>query len=137
MSEQTINSQQSLDAYIEHLKNQYDKHKYLRVTVKTGKQRSLSQNAALQLYCNHIAQALNDGGFDFRQSLRQDIDVPWSGTMAKDYLWRPVQKIVTGHDSTTKPERHQYGEIYEILNRHLSDRFGIYVPFPSKESKHG
>ena len=137
MSEQTINSRQSLDAYIEHLKNQFDKHKYLRVAVKTGKQRSSTQNAALHLYCNHVAQALNDAGYDMRRTIKRDIDIPWTGEQVKNLIWRPIQKAVTGHDSTIKPERHQYGEIYEIINRNLSSKLGQFIPWPSKESKNG
>ena len=134
MSEVVINSQQSLDAYIEHLKGQFDKHKYLRVDVKTGKQRTLTQNASLHLYCGHVAEALNDGGFDFRLSLKTDIEVEWETLMVKKYMWKPIQKVMTGHESTIKAERKQYGEIYETLSRHISTRFGIFVPWPCKET---
>jgi len=131
---QVINSQQSLDAYIEHLRGQFDKHKNLRVDLKTGKQRSLTQNAALHLYCQHMAEALNDAGHDFRVLVKDDIDVPWSPELVKDYLWRPVQKAITGQDSTTKPERSQYSEIYEVINRHVSGKLGIFIPWPSKDT---
>ena len=134
MSEIVINSQQSLEAYIEHLNRQFDKHKYLRVTSKNGKQRSLTQNASMHLYCTHLSQALNDGGFDFRTVIKEGIAVNWTPDLVKDYMWRPIQKAVTGHDSTTKPERHQYSEIYEELNRHVSGKLGVFVPWPSKDS---
>lgn len=134
MSEQVINSQTSLDAYIDHLKGQWDKHKYLRVTVKTGKQRSLTQNACLHLYCTQLAYALNEAGLDFRATIKDGVEVPWSPELAKEYLWRPIQKAVTGKDSTTKPERQEYNQIYEVLNRHISAKFGIFCAWPSKES---
>lgn len=130
-----INSQQSLDAYIEHLRGQFDKHKYLRVDVKTGKQRTLTQNASMHLYCTHLAIALNDAGHDFRVLVKDDIDVPWSPELVKDYLWRPVQKAITGQDSTTKPERGQYSEIYEVINRHVSGKLGMFIPWPCKDSQ--
>ncbi len=134
MSEQIINSKQSLDAYIEHLRNQYDKHKYLRTNMKTGKQRTLTQNNAMHKYCDMVAEALNDGGHDFRKTIKEEIDVPWTGDLVKDYLWRSIQIAITGHDSTTKPETHQYGEIYEVINRHLSSKLGVFVPWPCKEN---
>mgnify|MGYP001237929376 CR=1 FL=1 len=134
MAESIINSKQSLDAYIAHLEAQFEKHKYLRVNLKTGRQRTLTQNRSLHLYCDHLANALNDAGLDFRQALRQDIEVPWDEILAKKYLWGPVQKAITGFDSSTKPETHQYGQIYEVLNRHISTKFGVYVPWPSKET---
>jgi len=135
VSEVVLNSQQSLDAYIDHLRSQFEAHKYLRVTVKNGKQRSLTQNASLQLYCEHVAKALNDAGLDFRTVLHEGIEVPWTRELVKDHMWRKLQEAITGHKSTTKPERHQYGEIYEVLNRHLSGKLGVFVPWPSKDYK--
>lgn len=135
MAEQIINSKPALDAYIDHLKSQWGKHKHIRVDMKTGKQRSLTQNKCLHLYCQQLADALNDAGLDFRQTIKDGVDVPWTPELAKDYLWRPIQKAMTGKDSTTKPERGQYSEIYDVLNRHISGKMGVYVAWPSKESK--
>ena len=134
MSESVINSKQSLDAYIAHLEAQFEQHKYLRVTLKTGKQRSLPENNAMHRYCDQLAKALNDAGLDFRQTLRQDIEVPWNGDLVKDFLWRPVQKAMTGHTSSKKPDRGQYGKIYETLNRHTSAKWGLFVPWPCKDN---
>jgi len=134
MSEVVLNSQQSLDAYIDHLRSQFEAHKYLRVTVKNGKQRSSAQNRSLHLYCTQLSQALNDGGFDFRTSLKEGIEVDWNERLVKEYIWGPVQEAITGHKSTTKPKTEEYSKIYETVNRFVSTRFGVFVPFPSKES---
>lgn len=134
MAEQLINSQPAFDAYLEHLKAQWEKHHYLRVDLKTGKQRTLTQNACLHLYCTQLADALNDAGLDFRQTIREGVDVPWSPELAKDFLWRPIQKAVTGKESTTKPERQEYSQIYDVLNRHISGKFGLFVAWPSKDT---
>lgn len=137
MAETIINSDQAFDAYLAHLKSQWDSHHYLRVTLKTGKQRSATQNACLHLYCAQLAHELNRAGLDFREVIKDGVDVPWSEEMAKEYLWRPIQKVMTGKESTTKPERHEYGQIYDTLNRMISEKFGIYVPWPSKDSING
>ena len=134
MSEVILNSQQSLDAYIDHLRSQFETHKYLRVGVKNGKQRSLTQNAALHLYCTQLAQALNDAGLDFRIVLREDIEVDWTPELVKQYIWKPVQEAITGHKSTTKPKRDEYSKIYETVNRFVSSRFGLFAAWPSKDS---
>lgn len=137
MAESIINSKQSLDAYIAHLRGEFEKHKYLRADLKTGKQRTLTQNSAMHLYCEHLSRALNDAGLDFRQTIKEGVDVPWSADLTKEYMWRPVQKAITGKDSTTKPETHEYGLIYEALNRHLSSKFGLFVPWPCRENMNG
>ncbi len=134
MTEQIINSQRDFDAYLEHMKKMWNEHHYLRVELKTGKQRSLTQNRALHLYCTMLSDSLNEAGFDFRETIKDGIDVPWTPELAKDYLWRPVQNAMTGHESTTKPEREQYSEVYEVLNRHLSSKLGIHVKWPSKDT---
>lgn len=134
MSESIINSQQSLDAHIEHLRIQFAKHKYLRVNTKTGKQRTLTQNASMHLYFQHTANQLNEAGHDFRVLVDDNIDVPWSPELVKNYLWIPVQKAITGHKSTTKPKTDEYSKIYEVLNRHISGKLGIFIPWPSKDS---
>jgi len=134
MAEIVLNSKQSLDAYILHLEAQFEKHKYLRATLKTGKQRSVPENNAMHRYCDQLAKALNDAGLDFRETLRQDIEVPWNEFLVKEYMWRPVQKAMTGHTSSTKPDRGEYGKIYETLNRHTSAKLGVFVPWPCKEN---
>ena len=131
--EQIINSQESLNAYKQYLDKQFEQHKYLRVSLKNGKQRTLRQNAALHLFCKQVADALNDAGFDFRLFIKDGYPVPWTEELAKDYLWRPIQKAVTGKISTTKPERHEYVEIYDVLNAKLAEE-GIYVPWPQKDT---
>jgi len=132
--EQIINSRQSLDAYKAYLDTQFDKHKYLRVTSKTGKQRTLTQNSSLHLFCSMLAAALNDAGFDFRVFIKEGHPVPFNEKLVKDHIWRPIQKAITGKDSTTKPETHEYADIYDALNVKLAEH-GIYVPWPCKETQ--
>lgn len=133
MSEKIINSRQSLDAYKAFLDAQFEKDHYLRITLKTGKQRTLTQNASLHLFCQHLADALNDAGFDFRTFVREGYPVPFNEDLVKNFIWRPIQKAMTGKDSTTKPERHEYAKIYDVVNLKLAEH-GIFVAWPCKET---
>lgn len=135
MTEKSINSYQSLEAYKVFLDAQFEKHHYLRIAVKSGKQRTLTQNASLHLFCQQLADALNDAGFDFRTFVKEGYPVPFNESLVKEYLWRPIQKAITGHNSTTKPEKHEYGTIYESLNVKLAEH-GIFVAWPCKENQH-
>ena len=132
-----INSAHSKELFIAQMSKLYDEHKYLRVTIKTGKQRSNLQNSSLHLYLSHLSEALNDAGYDMKRTLKQEIDIPWDedGVNAKEHLWRPIQKALTKKDSTTKPTTKEYVYIYEVLSRHLVDKLGINVPWPSKDNK--
>ncbi len=130
-----INSAHSKKMIIAQMYKLYDEHKYLRLTIKTGKQRSNLQNSSVHLYLSHLAEALNDAGYDMNRTLKVDVEIPWTESNAKEFLWRPIQKALTKKDSTTKPTTKEYVYIYEVLSRHLVDKFGVNVPWPSKENK--
>jgi hypothetical protein len=56
----TINSDNSLSAASQKIKEMYAKHKYLRITVKTGKDRSDDYNALSHVWYAQIANELKD-----------------------------------------------------------------------------
>ena len=128
-----INSTHSKELFITQMSKLYDEHKYLRLTIKTGKQRSGLQNSSLHLYLSHLAEALNDAGYDMKRTLKQDVDIPWGKESAKEHLWRPIQELLTKKDSTTKPTTKEYVYIYEVLSRHLVEKLGVNVPWPCKD----
>ena len=136
MSEKwTVNSDHTRDVFLEHVAKLYDEHKHVTFTYSTGKQRTSAQNAALHKYLEAVSQRLNDAGLDQRKVIKPGIEIPWGVQAAKEYLWRPIQKAMTGKDSTTKPHRDEYVKIYEVLNRHLAHKFGISEPWPCKDDK--
>ena len=94
--------------------------------------RTPTQNNALHLYFTQLAEALNDAGYDIRKTLR--VDVPWTATTVKELLWRPIQKAYLKKTSTTELNKQQdIDRVYDILNRAISEKCGVSVPFPSLE----
>ena len=81
-----------------------------------------------------LADALNDAGLDVQKTLRHDIEIPWNGTLVKELIWRPIQEAMTDKHSTTELDRIEPSQIYEVLSRHLGEKFGLFVPFPSEET---
>jgi hypothetical protein len=55
-----INSDKTLLSTVDSIKNLYDKHKFLRITIKTGKDRSLDYNAISHVWYAQIANELKD-----------------------------------------------------------------------------
>ena len=127
-----VNSDRSRDEFLAMAAKLYDEHKHVTFSYSLGKSRTLTQNRALHKFCDILAIALNDAGLDQKKLLKPSIDIPWTQNAVKEMLWRPVQVAVTGIKSTTKPEASQYSAIYEVLNRHLSMKHGISVPWPIK-----
>lgn len=100
---------------------------------KEYKKRTAQQNKALHLYFEHLAQELNDSGYDMRKTLKPTIDIPWNSKTIKEYLWRPIQNAQVIKKSTTNLTTAEVTKIYETLNRFLGEKFGLTVPFPSQE----
>lgn len=93
--------------------------------------RTLSQNNALHLYFEHLAKELNDGGYTVQLFLKQAIDLDWNKESVKELIWRPVQEALIQKKSTTKLDKVvEIDLIWEHINRHIAEKFGIHVPFP-------
>ena len=95
--------------------------------------RTIQQNKAIHSYCAILAEKLNDAGLDMRVVLKPEVDIPWSKQTVKDFLWRGVQQVQVGKKSTTELTTKEVNDIYETLNRHLSEKFGITQDFPHHE----
>lgn len=89
------------------------------------------QNKALHVLFNMLARELNDAGLDMRKTLKPGIDIPWNPKTVKDFLWRPVMKAQLGILSTTELNTKNIDEVFETLARHLGQKFGIELDFPS------
>jgi len=64
--------------------------------------------------------------------LKPEVEIPWDdeGKMAKKHLWKPIQEVMLGKESTTEPYTDEYAKVYDVINRHISTKFGISVPWP-------
>ncbi len=58
MSQTVINSEMSLSKFLGDIREMWREHKYLRVSVKTGKDRSLDQNALSHCWYEQISREL-------------------------------------------------------------------------------
>lgn len=96
-------------------------------------QRTILQNKALHKYFELLANALNDAGLDMKAVLKPDVDIPWTKESVKNHLWRPIQDIMLGKESTTEMSTKDPSEIYHVLDRHISEKFGVHVEWPSDE----
>lgn len=100
--------------------------------MKSDKSRTINQNSALHLFFTQLAQALNEHGMDMRTLIRPEVEISWTPYSVKEYLWRPLQKVMLGKQSTTKLDRSQeINLIYDNLNRIITERTQGEVSFPS------
>lgn len=101
--------------------------------MKEPKQRTLTQNAALHKYCELLAEELNNSGLSMQKVLKPSIEITWTKESVKKYLWHPIQEAMYEKTSTADLSTDQVSKVYEILNRHLGEKFHTHVSFPSEE----
>jgi hypothetical protein len=96
----------------------------------------MQQNRALHLYFKNLALELNLAGLTIQEVVKHKMEMDWTPESVKELLWRPAQLRLLGKRSTTELLKHEDIDlIWEHLNRHLGEKLGIYVPFPSAESE--
>ena len=132
-----INSEIALAQAQRKLAEMWRENKYVEVELRRkAKQRTLTQNRALHLFCQWLADTLNDAGYDMRKTLRQDVDISWTCESVKEHLWRPIQIAMTDKRSTTEITTVEPTEIHAVLSRHLGQKLGIACPdWPKRSDK--
>lgn len=120
---------------------EFDLHQVIIVSVQNHKEqkiRTILQNKSLHLYLNKVSELLISQGVDMRYVLeKMKTGFYFSPTMPvlKECVWKPIQKALTGKESTTKLDTKEVSEIYEHMNRFTAENFGIGVPFPDRYSQ--
>lgn len=96
--------------------------------------RSLSQNNSLHLYFKLLSDELNHAGFDMRQVIRENLNIPWTPESVKTYLWHPVMKSMFNINSTRELTTPMINDIYDVINKTIGERCKIHISFPSIET---
>src|SRR3990167_702775 len=96
--------------------------------------RTNQQNKAMHVLFKLLADELNDHGLDMRKTLKPEIDIPWTGATVKEFLWRPIQTAQLNKKSTTGLTTVEIDKVFDTINKHIGERFGLHIPFPSIEN---
>jgi hypothetical protein len=133
-----VNSEHSLQEFLKSVLLRFEQDRYTeyRWTTK-ARQRTLTQNRCIHLYCARLARAFNAAGMERMIDspvLKETIEAPWDEHSVKEHIWRVVQLAVTGHQSTRDITTKECTMIYEIINRHLASK-GLHVEWPHKEEQ--
>ena len=95
-------------------------------------QRTPQQNKGLHLFFTQLAEALNLAGLEMKVVLKGDTQIWWTLETVKEYLWRPLQKVMFQKESTTELEKQvEIDKIHEQLMHLLGEKHGVeFIPFP-------
>jgi len=100
---------------------------------KPGK-RTLTQNGCLHEYIADLAKALNDAGYDVKETITAPVD--FTPETVKKYMFHPIMKALFPDKTSTKElSTVEISQVYENLNRLTSEKFGIGLLWPSRDNK--
>lgn len=106
--------------------------KVYEVVEKRLDKRTVQQNRALHLYCKQVAEALNNAGLTVTMVLKPEIQ--FSMITVKEQMLKPILTALRGKESTTQTTTQEINDVYDVMNKALSEKFGVNVPFPSIDS---
>jgi len=97
-------------------------------------QRSIKQNRAIHLWFRLLADTLNDSGLDMKAVLKPSVSISWTDKTIKEYIYKPIIEAMLLKKSTTELTTKEIDKVWEIINLHLGEKFGVEVPpIPSQE----
>lgn len=96
------------------------------------KQRTEQQNRALHKYLSLVAQELQNQGQTMQDVIKKinKVEIIPTTYNLKEIVWREIQKVHLGKESTTELTKNEVSEVYEIMSMWLSKNFEISIPFP-------
>lgn len=115
-----------------------EKHEGKKLIAEIHRQNGVitsSQRNAMHLGFTLIADTLNNAGLDMRKVLKPEVNIPWTKDSVKEYLFRPIQKVMTSKKSTNELNKvGEIDEIWDVMMRHLMETQHIeYIPFPKED----
>jgi len=124
-----VDSNDKADFFIKFIKDQFQSGEVLVYSIKPYG-RTEKQNNAMHLWFRQMAEQLNDAGYANKHPFNDQIEIPFTEGLVKEMLYKPIIKAMYQKTSTTKLTGRELSEAAEVLVRWLSEKKGIYVPFP-------
>ena len=98
------------------------------------KQRTIKQNKSLHLWFRLLADTLNESGLGMREVLKPSVYIEWNDKTIKEYIYKPILEAMLLKKSTTEMTTKEIDKVWETINLHLGEKFGVEVPpIPSQE----
>ena len=103
-----------------------------QVDIKNLDTRTLQQNKAMHLWCNQIAETLNNNNLYMTGLFGNDI--VWSMELVKEQIIKSMIRLLFKIDSTTKLKRKEIDTLIDHIAYIFGEKKGVVMPsFPSRE----
>lgn len=91
-------------------------------TTRTGR-----QNNALHAVLRRLAKGLNSAGHTVKHPFKPELELPWTESLCKETLLRPIITAMYEKESTTRLSREELSEATEVMLSRVADLTGVYV----------
>ena len=95
-------------------------------------QRTNQQSKLTHVYCQEVADVLNEHGITLQLAIKEQMDIPWDKDLVKRVLWHRVQAAMFDTTSTKDLTKEQVSRVGDVIAKHLADNFQIDIPFVVK-----
>jgi len=121
-----IRNEDQRKALIKYIEENKHKDIFFNVVQPT---RTNQQNKGIHAYCGEVARQMEARGLDMKTVLKEGVPIAPTKELIKEYMWKPIQKALTGKESTTAINKKQVNEVYEYLSKLLAEKYDISVRF--------
>ena len=135
----TVNSDHTKESFKDFVDQLWEGKNYIRFQYTFAKNKSAKQQAAMEVYFRLAAEKLNDAGVYQQIDTKffsEPMEIPWTQESFKN-IWKLVQNKMFDISSTTAIHSDKVAKVYDAMNRGISERTGVYIPFPSKDMLDG
>lgn len=99
------------------------------VEIVEGGEITPKQFDAEHVWFRQCAEKLRDAGVDMKMILEgAKAAIPVTETSFKEVCYKPVLKVMSGKDSTTKQNTKEPAEVREVLHRHFAEEHNVQLP---------
>lgn len=94
------------------------------------KPRSLQQNKSLHLGCRNLADKFNDAGLDMKKVLKPEIDIPWTESSIKEYMFNPISKVMFDGKTSSELDTKEIQAAWAVMIRFTGEKHGVTTVWP-------
>lgn len=92
-------------------------------------ERTTKQNGSLHQGLRSLGEKFNDAGLDMRKVLKPEVDIPWTESSVKKFMFNPISIIM--YDRTSSQlSTVEIQKVWDVLIRHTGEKHTITVDWP-------
>lgn len=135
-----ITHEGALDNHFQYLKTLLAEHGWLKIEVVTKgnetKQRTKTQNNSFHQYCEDLAMALRDAGYEDMRTIVKVPIAPTKENVKTEMCHKVMFAMFPEKQSSADLSTVEMCQFYDQMNLFTSERLSVSVPWPSRDESY-